>query len=53
MKCSVSQCSVSEVVRRRKGVIADVSIPEDELVIEYTVRAYSYMGNSLLITISL
>ena len=31
------QCSLSEVARKRKGVVADVGIEEDELVIEYKV----------------
>lgn len=32
-------CSVVEVGRRRKGVVADISIPEDELVVEYKVSS--------------
>ena len=31
-------CSLSEVQRKRKGVVADIGIGEDELVIEYKVR---------------
>ena len=31
-------CSLSEVQRKRKGVVADMGIGEDELVIEYKVR---------------
>ena len=34
---SQPQCSVAEVGRRRKGLIANANIPEDELVIEYMV----------------
>ena len=31
------QCAVAEVGRRRKGLVANTNIPEDELVIEYMV----------------
>ena len=37
-----SACSLVEVAKHRKGVIADVSIPEDELVIEYKVCTPSH-----------
>jgi len=30
-------CSLSEVQRRRRGVVADVGIGEDDLIIEYKV----------------
>ena len=34
---SQPQCEVTEVGRRRRGLIANANIPEDELVIEYMV----------------
>ena len=34
---SQPQCEVNEVGRRRKGLVANTNIPEDELVIEYMV----------------
>ncbi len=34
-----SACSMVEVAKCRNGVIADVSIPEDELVTEYKVQS--------------
>ncbi len=33
-----SAYSLVDVARRRRGVVADVSIPEDELVTEYKVH---------------
>ncbi len=39
-----SAFSLVEVARRRKGVVADVSIPEDELVTEFKVHSQYIQG---------
>ncbi len=42
-----SAFSLVEVARRRKGVVADVSIPEDELVTEYKVHSHTGIAKLL------
>ncbi len=37
------QCSLGEVQQRRKGVVADLGIGGDELVIEYKVCLCTYV----------